>query len=202
LLRSRFSFAHHLAHRRQVLRGHVLQRLLQALEVVAEHLLPQVVYQVVEGLAGVLVHELVVEELLELAAVQAAASRGNPLASIAYSRSRISGARPAPTPPAAAGRARRALLDDLFEALGNAPDWRLHVVTGELLLAFLAQAIDQVAQACRRRRPVGGRRSSWAVEGAAEVGFFEEVVGDQVQDLVRVEQVDLLVPSHSSSGSA
>src|SRR6266487_1117216 len=57
----------HLTQLRDILGGHILQRLLHALEELLHHLLLQALHQFVELLAGLLVHEVILGETLDLA---------------------------------------------------------------------------------------------------------------------------------------
>ena len=67
LLEERVQVADHVAHARQVLRRDPLDALLQPLEVRLQHLAAQLVGQGVEGVARLVVHELVVAQAVEAA---------------------------------------------------------------------------------------------------------------------------------------
>ena len=81
-------------------------------------------------------------------------------------------------PAGAGGRCLALLVDDVVQAFGDVVHERAEVVAAELLLAALAQPVEQVAHAGHARSPswpAVGAAHEQALEGAAQVAVFEEV---------------------------
>ena len=147
LLEERVEVADHLAHAGQVLRRDALDPLLQALEVGLQHLAAQLVGELVEGVARLVVHELVVaqavqapgdvrrqrvEAVLPLPRGAAHDLLRHPRLVLLLARRRVEGSLlgivDAPLDPAAL------LVEDLVEALADVVEHPVEVGFLELLL--------------------------------------------------------------------
>ncbi len=179
--------AHHLAHARQVLALHLLDRALQALEHLVEHLLLQALHQRLELLTGLVVDELVVAQRLHATAEVfrhavelVVALAGDAVYELARLRRRGLGL--TPLDALALG------IDDLLHLLAQLIDRGVEVVAAELALARLTQLLEELLQALHVRRAP----SQQALQRRVEVAVVHQVVGQRVQQVPGVDIVHAL----------
>ena len=177
LLEEPVQVADHLAHARQVLRRDPLDALLQPLEVRLQHLAAQLVGERVEGVARLVVHELVVAQAVE-AAGHVRRQRVEPVLALArrapHDLLRHAGlvllvaGRGVEGPllglvhaPLDAGTLR---VQDALQPLVDVIEHAVEVRLAELLLPARPQPLEDPPQArgCRRRASRAGRAASAA----------------------------------------
>ena len=179
--------AHHVPSARQVLALHLLDRALEALEHLVEHLLLEPLHQRVELLARLVIDELVVAERLHASAqlVGHAVELVVALLRDALHELARLGRRGLVLPPLDA----RALgVDHVLHFLAQLIDRGVEVVAAELALARLTQLLEELLQALH----VGRTPSQQPLQRRIEVAVVHEVVGQRVQQVARVEIVHAL----------
>ena len=217
LLEERVEVAHHLADSGQVLRRDPLDALLEALEVGLQHLLSQLVGQLAERLTRDVVHELVVAQPME-AAGQVRRQRVQPVLTLArraphhllgHARRVLVGARWRVEGALlgglhALGDALPLGLQDLLEPLVDVVEHAVQVRALQLGLALGTEPFHDLAQA----RDVAATGAAQAplhqpLERPADVALGQDVVGQGVEHVVRIEGRQLLaaVPSRVAEGA-
>ncbi len=179
--------AHHVANARQVLALHLLDRALQALEHLVEHLLLQPLHQRVELLTRLVVDELVVAQRLHASAelVRHAVELVVALLGDALHELARLGRRGLVLPSLDA----LALgVDDVLHLLAQLVDGGVEVVAAELALARLTQLLEELLQALH----VGRSPSEQALQRGVEVAVVHQVVGQRVQQVPGVQIVHAL----------
>ena len=217
LLEEPVQVADHVAHARQVLRRDPLDALLQPLEVRLQHLAAQLVGQGVEGVARLVVHELVVPQAVQAAghvrrqrveAVLALASRAPHDLLRHASLVLLVAGRGVECPllglvdaPLDAGTLR---VQDALQPFVDVIEDAVEVRLAELLLPARSQPLEDPPQA----RDVAAARPAQAalhelLEGPTHVALGEDVLRERVEHVVRVEGGQLLaaVPTRVAEGA-
>ena len=201
----------HLAHALHVLRGHVRERVLHALHEGLEHLLAERLEQLLEHAPGLGVHELVVLERLDAPGgigrelVELGLALGGHLGELAAAvLGDLAALRALPGIGAPLLDPRALGLQDLVDLLLDVVEGRAEVVALELLLAPLAELLEQVLKTghppLRHLRPA----LEEPLERLLDVAVGHEVVGHRLEQVVGVEVPDVLraVPARVADSHA
>ena len=217
LLEELVQIPHHVPDPGQVLGGDALDALLQALEVRPEHLLPQLVSQVGEGGSCRVVHELVVAQSVETPR-QVRWQRVEPVLTLACSSThdllrqaglllRLAGGRVECTALRVAHPLPDSLtlgLEDLLEATVHVVQHAVQVGSLELGLASGTQLLHDSSQSRHVAAP-GATQATLhePLECAAHIALGQDVVGERIEHIVRVECWQLLaaIPSGVADGA-
>ncbi|TMF86829.1 MAG: hypothetical protein E6I08_11370 [Chloroflexi bacterium] len=189
LLEHLVEVAHHLAHTAHVLLRHGLDALLHALEHLVHDLLLQLLQQVVEHLLRVGIHELVVAQRFDATAEIVGDAVQLVLALLRH-------------PVQDAARALILLLlqlavdapalglHDLVQLLAQLFDRGVEVVSRKLTLPLLADLLQELLQP----RHLVGAPPVQPLECRRQVPVRHQVFGERVQDLIRVQGIEMLGP--------